>query len=116
MGIDFIRRTSGKPYTKRWARGLDRTKIPNLFDVRLSEESRTFTATLTNLNGARPGATVIVQSAGPDLVVLDGLKLLARAKCAPRGMHAALAAQHGMAPAFVKRIGIFGDTVEIELK
>ena len=72
MGIDFIRNTSGKPYTKRWAKGLDRTKSPTLMDVSLSEEGRTLTAKLAAKGAARQGATVLVQSKGADLVVLDG--------------------------------------------
>ena len=47
MGIEFIRNASGKPYTKRWARGIDRIKAPTLMDVSISEESRTLTAKLT---------------------------------------------------------------------
>jgi len=41
MGIEFIRNASGKPYTKRWARGIDRIKAPTLMDVSISEETRT---------------------------------------------------------------------------
>jgi hypothetical protein len=37
MGIEFIRNASGKPYTKRWARGIDRIKAPTLMDVSISE-------------------------------------------------------------------------------
>jgi hypothetical protein len=33
MGIEFIRNASGKPYSKRWARGIDRIKAPTLMDV-----------------------------------------------------------------------------------
>ena len=116
MGIDFIRRTSGKPYSKRWARGLDRTKSPTLFDVRLTEQGRTLTATLTRAYEPQINATVMVQVAGPDLVVFDGLKQLARVNSAPGDVRAELVAQHGMAPAIIRRIGTFGDTIEVQLK
>lgn len=116
MGIDFIRNTSGKPYTKRWSRGLDRTKTPTLMDVSLSEESRTFTAALSSKGAARSGATVLVQSNGPDLVVLDGLRQVARITNAPTSVRAALDARQGMAPAVIERVGVLGTTAEIKLK
>ena len=116
MGIDFIRRTSGKPYTKRWARGLDRTKTPTLVDVRLPEESRTLTVMLLTPDRVQPGSTVIVQATGADLVVFDGLKQVARISDAPADVRAALAGQQGMATAVVERIGAFGGTAEIRLK
>ncbi len=116
MGIEFIRNASGKPYTKRWAKGLDRTKAPTLMDVSLSEESRTLTAKLSEKGAARQGATVLIQSKGPDLVVLDGLRQVASISNAPPGVRAALDAQQGMAPAVVERVGDLGATAEIKLK
>jgi hypothetical protein len=77
MGIEFIRNASGKPYSKRWARGIDRTKTPTLMDVSISEESRTLTAKLTAKGAACQGATVLVQSKGSELVVFDGLRQVA---------------------------------------
>ena len=77
MGIEFIRNASGKPYSKRWARGIDRIRAPTLMDVSLSEESRTLTAKLTAKGAACQGATVLVQSKGSKLVVFDGLRQVA---------------------------------------
>ena len=34
MGLDCIRSAVGKPYMKRWPKGLDRLKTPSLLDVR----------------------------------------------------------------------------------
>lgn len=116
MGIEFIRNTSGKPYTKRWSKGLDRTKTPTLMDVSLSEESRTLTATLSAKGVAKQGATVLVQSKGQDLVVLDGLRQVARVANAPAGVRAAIEGRQGMAPAVVERVGLLGTTAEIKLK
>jgi hypothetical protein len=116
MGIDFIRNASGKPYTKRWAQGLDRTKAPTLMDVSLSEQSRTLTAKLTVKGAARQGATVLVQSRGPELVVLDGLRQVASIANAPASVRAAVDERHGMAPAIVERVGVLGATAEIKLK
>ena len=46
MGLEYIRSAAGKPYVKRWAKGLNRLKTPSLLDVKLGEECRTVTATL----------------------------------------------------------------------
>jgi hypothetical protein len=116
MGIDFIRNTSGKPYTKRWAKGLDRTKSPTLMDVSLSDEGRTLTAKLAAKGAARQGATVLVQSKGADLVVLDGLRQVASIANPPASVRAAIEARQGMAPAVVERVGVLGTTAEIKLK
>ena len=39
MGLEYIRSASGRPYTKRWAKGLNRLKTPTLLDVTLTEEN-----------------------------------------------------------------------------
>lgn len=115
MGIEFIRSASGKPYVKRWSKGLNRTKIPSLVDVRLTEESRTFTAALTAGGTPEVGAEVLVQTVGNgDLVVLNGLKPVARIANPPPSVLATLSAQHGMAKAVVQRIGGFGRTAEVK--
>ncbi len=116
MGIDFIRDASGKPYTKRWAKGLDRTKSPTLMDVSLSEEGQTFTARLAAKGAARQGATVLVQSKGSYLVVLDGLRQVASIANPPASVRAAVEARQGMAPAVVERVGVLGAMAEIKLK
>ncbi|PIT00322.1 hypothetical protein TSA1_05755 [Bradyrhizobium nitroreducens] len=116
MGIEFIRNASGKPYTKRWARGIDRIKAPTLMDVSISEESRTLTAKLIAKGAASRGTTVLVQSKGSDLVVFDGLRQIASIADAPPSVRAAVDARQGMAPAVVERIGILGATAEIKLK
>lgn len=116
MGLDFIRNASGKPYNKRWAKGLDRTKAPTLMDVSFSEEGRTLTAKLAANGAARQGATVLVQLNGPDLVVLDGLRQVASIANPPANVRASVEARQGMAPAVVERVGILGATAEIKLK
>ncbi|KLK91883.1 hypothetical protein AA309_17405 [Microvirga vignae] len=116
MGIDFIRNASGTPYTKRWAKGLDRTKAPTLMDICLSEEGRTLTAKLIPKGAARQGATVLVQFKGPELVVLDGLRQVASIANVPTSVRAALEVRQGMAPAVIERIGVLGATMEIKLK
>ena len=116
MGIEFIRNASGKPYIKRWAKGLDRTKSPTLMDVSLSEEGRTLTVKLAAKGAARQGATVLVQSKGSDLVVFDGLREVGTIADPPATVRAAVEARQGMAPAVVERVGVLGATAEIKLK
>lgn len=116
MGIEFIRNASGKPYNKRWAKGLDRTKAPTLMDVSLSEESRTLTAKLTAKGAPCQGATVLIQSKGTDFIVYDGLRQVASITNVPPSVRAAVDARQGMAPAVVERVGILGATAEIKLK
>jgi len=116
MGIEFLRNASGKPYIKRWARGIDRIKVPTLMDVAISEESRTLTAKLTAKGAARQGATVLIQSKGLDLIVFDGLRQVASIANAPPSVRAAVDARQGMAPAVVERVGILGATAELKLK
>ncbi len=117
MGLEYIRSAAGKPYVKRWARGLDRMKTPSLLDVELSEECRTITVTLVPGCAAKPGDAFLVQSNGAgDLVVLDGHRQIARVANPPAGLAEALNTCHGMAPALVERVGSFGDTAELKLK
>jgi hypothetical protein len=116
MGIEFIRNASGKSYSKRWAKGIDRIRTPTLMDVSMSEESRTLTAKLTAKGAARQGATVLIQSKGTDLVMFDGLRQVASIPNAPPSVRAAVDARQGMAPAVVERVGVLGATAEIKLK
>lgn len=117
MGLEYIRSAAGKPYVKRWAKGLNRLKTPSLLDVRLGEECRTVTATLAPGCAAKPGDAFLVQSSrAGDFVVLDGHRQIARIANPPAGLAEALNACHGMAPATIERIGSFGDTAELKLK
>lgn len=113
MGLDFIRRTSGKPYEKRWKAGLERTMTPSLTDVELREGARSLTVRATSTGSARSGATVVVQLSGPDLLVSDGLKPIGRVE-APADVAAALGERQGISTATVERVGAFG-TFEIRL-
>lgn len=117
MGIDYIRSLSGKPYEKRWAKGVDRLKTPTLLDVTLSAESRLLTATLAPGCAPKTGDTYLVQTTGSgDLVVLDGHRQVARVANPPPSVANALAAQQGIAPVTVERVGGLGTTAELKLK
>ena len=48
MGLDYIRARTGKPWRKRWDRGLDRLKAPTLLDLKMSEASRVVTVQLNS--------------------------------------------------------------------
>lgn len=115
MGLDFIRKVSGRPYEKRWRTGLERAMTPALTDVSLMEGSRTLTVQSTSPGSARSGATVVVQLDGPDLLVSDGLKRVGRMK-APSDVAAALKERQGMSVATVDRVAAFGGTFEIRLR
>ena len=117
MGLEYIRSATGKPYTKRWAKGLNRLKTPTLLDVTLTEESRVVTAALAPGCAPKPGDTFLVQANGTgDLVVFDGHRQIAHIPNPPSGVIEALNARHGMAPAIVERVGGFGNTAEMKLK
>lgn len=113
MGIDFIRAAGGKPYVKRWAKGHDRAKTPDLFDIKFAAEGRVATAALTCEAPPQAGAAVIVQRSGLDLVVFEGLKPLGKILNPPPSMTAALEACHGLTPGVVDHVGGLGQTAEI---
>lgn len=116
MGIEFIRSASGRPYVKRWAKGVDRAKTPSLLDVHLGEETRVVTAKLASDCTPQPGSSVVVQSNDRgEMVVLQGLRQVGRVSDPPSGVASALAASHGMAEGIVDRVGAFG-TAEIRIK
>jgi hypothetical protein len=117
MGLEYIRSAAGKPYFKRWAKGLNRLKMPSLLNVNLSEECRTITATFVPGCTAKPGDAFLVQSGSAgDVVVLDGHRQIARIANPPAGLAEVLHSFHGIVPATVERIGAFGDTAELKLK
>jgi hypothetical protein len=117
MGLDYIRSAAGKPYVKRWAKGLDRMKMPTLFDVQIGEVSQTLTASLVPGCAAKTGDAVLIQSRGDgDLVVFDGHREIARIDNPPAGLVETIKSCHGVMPATVKRIGSFGDMAELKVK
>ena len=88
MGLDYIRSAAGKPYIKRWAKGLNRLKTPTLLDINLSPESRVVTATLVPGCTPKPGDAYLVQTNGSgDLVVLDGHRQIAGISNPPAWRH-----------------------------
>jgi len=113
MGIDFIRSKGGQPYVKRWAKGYERANTPDLFDIRFSSGRQVATAALASDASPQKGGAVMIQQAGAELIVFDGLKPVGRILNPPPTMRAALEANHGLARGVVDRLGVLGQTAEI---
>lgn len=113
MGMDFIRSDSGKPYVKRWAKGLERANTPGLFDIQFGAAAKVVTATLSAQANAQPGTQVTLQRSGCDLMVFHGLKPVGRVLDPPVSVSAALDACHGMTRGVIDCVGGLGRTAEI---
>lgn len=116
MGLDYIRARTGKPWRKRWDRGLDRLKAPTLLDLTMSEASRVMTVQLNSDACGKTGDTLIVQMTADGLSVSDALRAIGRIRNAPPEMTAAISDCGGYAEAIVQRVGMFGDTLEVSVK
>lgn len=116
MGVDFIREQSGKPWRKRWDKGLDRLKSPGLFDVQFSSECRTVTADLDSGTTLNIGDEVVVQCHGPSVVVTSGHRRVGGIANVPADMHAAIASCGGVALGTVERMGLFGNNAELSIR
>ena len=116
MGLDYIRARTGKPWRKRWDRGLDRLKAPTLLDLTMSEASRAVTVQLNSDACGKTGDVLIVQVTADGLTVSDGLRAIGQIRNAPPEMTTAIRDCGGYAEGVVQRVGLFGDTVEISVK
>jgi hypothetical protein len=116
MGVDFIREQSGKPWRKRWDRGLDRLKLPGLFDVRFSEQYRTVSADLDGCAVLKAGDQVIVQYSGGRVVVCNGQQCIGSIPGIPPDMQSAITACGGVALGIVERVSMFGNNAELSLR
>lgn len=116
MGLDYIRRETGKPWRKRWNGGLDRLKTPTLLDLTISDTARVVTAELTPGAQAKVGDSVIVECSADGFTVTDGLRPIGRVANPTAEATAAVAARSGYAEGVVQRIGLFGDIAELSLK
>jgi hypothetical protein len=115
MGLEYIRSAAGKPYKKRWAKGLDRLKSPSLLDVAVTEQTRVLTATLAPGCRATPGDRYLLQSGDKgEILVFDGHRQVASIANPPPSVTQALAS-HGVAPATVERVSGLGETAELKL-
>ncbi len=115
MGLDYIRVQAGKPYEKRWAKGLNRLKTPTLLDVAFSSEARIITAAVMPGCVVREGTPCLLQvTESGELAVMSGCQQIAAVASPPSDLTKALASQHGLAPATVERVSIFGTSAELK--
>jgi hypothetical protein len=115
MGLDFIRRATGKPFRKSWKDGLDRLTLPTLFPVAV-DSSRVVTAHLLPQRKTTPGQDVIIQIQDTALSVCEGNQPLAIVDKPPTSILSAIVNAAGIALGTIERIGTFGDTVEVRIR
>lgn len=116
MGLDYIRRETGKSWRKRWNGGLDRLKSPTLFDMQICQNSRTVTVELFPGASAKAGDSFIVQSKADGFAVTQGFRVVGSVRHAPAEIIAAVGSTSGFAEGIVERVSLFGDTMELRLK
>jgi len=116
MGVDFIREQAGKPWRKRWDKGLDRLKAPGLFDVQFASECRTVTADLDCGSSLSIGDQVVIQCSGNSVVVCSGHQRVGGISNVPADMHATIASCGGVALGTVERMGLFGNNAELSIR
>lgn len=116
MGVDFIREQSGKPWRKGWDKGLDRLKLPSLFDVQFSNEQRTITADLDCDFPLKIGDEVIVQFDGTSTIVCSGYQRIGRISGLPADVHATLISCGSIALGVVERVSLFGNSAELSIR
>ena len=116
MGVDFIREQSGKPWRKRWDKGLDRLKLPGLFDVQFSNQRRTVTVDINGGSTVTVGDQVIVQCDGPTTIVCSGHRRIGGIPGLPSDMRAAINSCVGVALGTVERVSLFGNNAELSIR
>lgn len=116
MGLDYIRKESGKPWIKRWESGLDRLKLPTLFDMEFGEEQQLMTARASPNIVLGLGKDYVAQRDGEAIKLCEEWCEVARVDHAPEAILAQIEACGGCAIAKVIRVGLFGDTAEVQLR
>ena len=116
MGLDYIRAKTGKPWRKRWDRGLDRLNTPTLLDLTMSEASRVVTAQLNVASCVKVNDTLILQVTTDGLTISDGLRAIGRIENSAPDITAAIRDCGGYAEGVVRRVGLFGNTAEVSVK
>ena len=116
MGLDYIRAQTGKPWRKRWDRGLDRLHEPTLLELTMAETPRVLTAQLFSDACVKTGDPLIVQTTADGLTVSDGLRAIGRIENGAPDMTAAIHKCGGYAEGVIQRVGLFGDTAEVSVK
>ena len=116
MGVDFIRDQSGKPWRKRWAKGLDRLKSPSLFDVQFTDQQCTVTADLEGKPALKVGDQVVVQCSGQTVIVCSGHRQIGAIPGLSADVRAAIDVSGGAALGTVERVGLFGNNAELSIR
>jgi hypothetical protein len=116
MGVDFIREQSGKPWRKRWDKGLDRFKSPSLFDVQFTEQQCTVTADLDGKPALKVGDQLVVQCSGQAVIVCNGHRQIGAISGLTPHVRAAIDGCGGVALGTVERVGLFGNNAELSIR
>ena len=116
MGLDYIRKLAGKPWLKRWNKGLNRLKEPSLLDMAVTQNACAVTATLAPNTSAKVGDVFVVQATDQGLAVTSGLRQVGRVDNPSAEISTSLRAKSGIAEAVVQQVGLFGDTATLTLK
>ena len=116
MGVDFVREQSGKPWRKRWDKGLDRFKLPGLFDVQFSNQQRMVTADLDGGSALKVGDQVVVQCNGQAVIVCSGHRQVGAIQSIPADVRTAIDGCGGVALGTVERVGLFGNNAELSIR
>lgn len=116
MGVDFIREQSGKPWRKRWDKGLDRLKLPGLFDVQFADQQRTITVDINSGSPLSIGDQVVVECRGSSTIVCNGHQQVGEIRAIPVDMRAAIFNCGGIALGTVERVGLFGNNAELSIR
>ena len=83
MGIDFIRRATGKPFIKGWKDNLDRLTMPSLFDPVIDAPVRILSARLVTDAKPQPGLDLIAQIRETEVCFYHHLDLIATSETPP---------------------------------
>jgi hypothetical protein len=116
MGVDFIREQSGKTWRKRWNNGLDRLKMPSLFDIQFAEHRRLVSADLDADVTVKAGDSVVVQCNGQDVVICTGQQRVRSLPGIPADLRTAIFNSGGVALGIIERVGIFGNNAELSIR
>ena len=116
MGVDFIREQAGKPWTKRWDKGLNRLKVPGLFDIEFVSEQRRVTVELDGHCGLKVGDNVIVEYSGDTAIVSSGYRRVGFISSVPCEVGRTISGGGGAALGIVERVGLFGNSAELSIR
>lgn len=116
MGLDFIRDKAGRPWRKKFAGGVERIKLPGLFDLPFEKMRRTVTVIFTSVGRAGTGEKLIAHANGAQLDVCRGATVIGMVQNPPEDVMNAIRSAGGDATASVVDVSPFGTAAEVELQ